>query len=264
MKKIVLLLLAVMIFSACGNAPVQPSCPAPQQMINGQCCIDANSNGVCDAAEPKPVPQEQAPVVITAPVPPPPAPLPVAAPANNSVASLQAMVHDKVKSYSFIFRDNRYKVLGYVVRVDLGKFFRPDGVHPVNVVYLNLKTNDAEAYCEGDANIRRICDSTNNGPFNVPYTDYYEKLPVAWLDELADAHVENVQRNAQTIGSVSMDRWDVTKDTQPISLWVVSNAGVPVRVSVTDGKQITDYDYVQMSVNTVKAADMVPHPFMRT
>lgn len=262
MKLLIGLLLLVL--AACGSAVPAPSCPTGQTLIGGACCADANGNGQCDGAEPKPAvtpptPPEvkPAPPVAVTPVPKEEVP---AEPVQGSMAELQAKVQQNVKSYSYSYRDITYKVLGDTVRVDLGKFIRPDGTNAANTIYLNAKTNTAEAYCEGGPTTTRMCDRNQRGPFTVPYTTYAEKLPLAWIEDFADARVVKVTADAQTIGSIPTDRWDIVDDGQQISLWVLAKYGVPVRIVTPQGET----NFVAMSVNTVKPEDVVPHPDVRT
>ena len=172
------LAILLLFIAACGSA-----CPQGQFFINGACCSDANANGQCDADEQRaPVldvaPEErEPPTVVAAPEPTPepakPEPVVVEAPAADSVAMLRQRITENVKSYSFTYRDVTYKVLGDTVRVQLGRFFRQDGTNAANTVYLNTKAKTAEAYCEGGSTERRVCDSTQRGPFPVEYQKYY-------------------------------------------------------------------------------------------
>lgn len=265
--KIIWLAVLLLFIAACGSA-----CPQGQIFVDGACCIDANANGQCDANEQRaPVldvePEERAPpTIVTAPEPTPvpkPESVAVESPAEGSVPMLRQRIADNIKGYSFTYRDVSYKVLGDIVRVQLGKFFRPDGTNAANTIYLNTKTRTAEAYCEGGSTERRVCDANKRGPFPVEYQKYYEKLPVAWIDELSNARVVKVTVDTQMIGSTETDRWDVVDGNREISLWVIAKYGVPVRVTITDGTTVTEHNYVGMFVNTVRAGDMVPHPFER-
>ncbi|HLC66004.1 MAG TPA: hypothetical protein VJK52_00005, partial [Candidatus Nanoarchaeia archaeon] len=252
-----ILLLALLTFIlACGNAASPTlTCPEGQELIGGVCCVDANNNGQCDSTEPRPAPSP--PVQVT-PTPPPAAPQPTPQPPADTEMSTQQLLDQiqQVKSYSYSFRDYTYKVMGESVRIDLGKFIRPDGTSAANIVYLNTKTRTAEAYCEGGPTTRRVCEREERGPFTVPYATYAEKLPLTWIEEFADARVVKITRDAQSIGSISTDRWDLRDNGEEISVWVLAKYGVPVRIITPDG----EINYVAMSVNTVHPEDMVPHP----
>lgn len=161
----------------------------------------------------------------------------------------------KVKSYSFSYAelsDNRitrkYFVLGDLVRVELyTESIRAPG--SFDVVYLDLQTKKAAAYCELGNKV--ICPDNTKKLASPDFDEYYFELPQELM-----ARIDNGQKTGSVTyeGNVA-EIFTTDIDSQTLRITAHKFYGIPMVIEDEEG---LGYGFRDFSFNSVKESQVKP------
>lgn len=281
------LLVVLLIFlAACMPLEEQVICTSPYTEYDGACCIDMNENGVCDDQEEldgfekveekvieqvkeEPIKEEVKEEVKEEPPVEEVKEEPKRELPKTKLEELMATYAQKVISYTYTFKGDKWIVRGDQTRIKLGDVVRLNSIDLggqhysifyVDNVYLDSPNRKAVGYCEGThSQYGRQCVSLEirDIPVDLNYADYQDKKPVDWLfdyylEELA--RIETAQYYVK--GRLStIIVWE--QEGKEIKMFFDEKIGLPLRVEVKQGTATEIYDYAYLTSNIVREVDVI-------
>lgn len=174
---------------------------------------------------------------------------------DKKVAELLQKHVGRVHSMKYMYQDQTIKpeewetwVKDDRMHVKLREMDNIEGDTYVDHVYLDLVSEDAEAYCE--RNVYRCADP--NTPVDVNFKKYYRKTPIDWINSIDYAVKETEEQMQQrTVWKLVSEEGDKTT-----TMWVDDYYGIPLIVEVERGGDVNRYVYEDMSYNSVDDSDL--------
>lgn len=276
------LVLFLILLAACRPAVVAPQpnitvteCNPPYyEYTPSDCCLDQDTNGVCDRDE-KPA---EGPIVINKTKVIEPGPVLE----RTIMADLIAKFRQNVTSYSFTRGTDKYFVMNEFVHVKLGNFkelpFKTNDVRTyITDIFVDRRAQKAIGYCDprteeeivGEFNADRSkCIKLINIPIALPYAEYNPYLPEDWLQRFSHALPARVEATDQYIKqptgwfAVNPVLHYVSGDV-PVVIRVDKRTALPVQVEVGAGPALTRTEYDWLIVNSVQKHEVEYQPFLQ-
>ncbi len=239
MKKMLLVIIAILLLAACAKAPPAIQPPAPQvQPAQPEVRVTEEVKET-PKVEPTKALEQQAEQL------------------SPELKELLNKHEGNVKSYQYKFTqppDNVpvdfYWVKGDKIKIELQPKNTYDAANYFSVVYLDDKTKDAVAYCED----RSRCRDILNKKFDVAYNDYRKTTALEWLNDVNKATAKILQ--TEQVYDLTTSRVQYTKDGSTVDMWIDETYGIPVKVRISAGDQKKLYEYRDLVANTVTDEDL--------
>lgn len=270
--------LLIVFLVGCGTNPgptgevVASTCTPPQyEYTPGDCCLDAQADGVCDRDQ-------------TASTPVPTAAPAVLDPKMRVIPDAIAKFNQNVSSYSFKVKKDDYFIRGPLIHVRYGTFddsrvYLYNGTIRTFItdLYVDRETKELVAYCDprteeeivGEYQADRSkCIKVIDLPFTLDYHKYNPQLPEDILQDYAHREPSLVEDTEQFIKEPS--GWKAVQpivhygdDVNEVILRLDAKTGLPLRIETRKAELTTTVSYEFFVHNRVKPAETVYKPFAR-
>ncbi len=248
------------------NATISDCNPPYYEYEKGDCCLDKDTNKVCDR-------DEQTAAPITGAI--------TAEPETSEMSKVIAKFRQNVDSYTYKIGDTEYLARGKLVHVKLDKFkelpLKINNTIRVHItdIFIDRETTKATGYCDlrseeeivGELNADRSkCIKINDMPFTLAYDEYNPFLPEDWLSRFANAKPILVEDTDQYVKQES--GWKAVnpvlhfqEGNTEFILRIDSKYGIPLRVEQRIDDKTTAQEYNQVIYDTIKPAELIYQPF---
>ena len=243
MKRILILL--VILFVAC-----QPTCNPPYILNGNACCLDENSNRICDSDEPvqevefTELIEEQ----IEAPI--------VVEPVKESlpIDIMLKKSEERLKSYTFItpyakFDGANFYVKGDMVRVDLHDALTLVPGEYVDLLVFNKSDKSVKGYCR---RLEHVCKDSLAREFNLEWDDLWDPLPTDLIKKFAGDKAESFKEEGEIVDDRLVTVFVFKGPLKTTTFWVDAHYGVPLRIREQSGKNDRVFSFESMAFNNVK------------
>jgi len=240
-----LLILIIVLLVAC-----QPTCNPPY-IVNGDgCCLDENSNSICDDDEPEPdvefteLVKEQ--IEETEIIEKVKESLPV------DVTLKKA--EDRVKSYSFITPYSKYDgatfyVKGDMVRVDLHDALTLNPGDYIDLLVFNRADESVKGYCR---RLEHVCRDSLAREFNLKWADHWDPLPLDKLKKFAGDEAESYKEEGEIVDDRLASMFVFKAGEKTTTIWVDAHYGIPLRIREQEGRNDRVDSFDSMAFNNIK------------
>ena len=283
------LLFLILAIAIAGCTTQEIVCNSPYITTGKVCCLDANSNGICDKEEnsteiaveekvkiteqktpqvPLATPEsEREQVEVTTPEQIPVVEETISETEYSSkLGKLMSAFAQNVTSYQFRVNKDKYFVRGDRVKIifdDVQSKYRitingknfPQFYY--DTVYLNLDKREAVGFCEGfDENTNKRCEGLNikDIPLDLDYNSYNIKLPEDWLMEFLDRTYDKVEENKYYIAG-HQATLVAFRGTPPIDMYFAERSGLPIRI-IQRYSPAKVTDFLDLATNIVRDEDV--------
>lgn len=254
-KSSIFLVLILIVLASCSQKII---CNKPYILVGNACCLDTNSNDICDSDESKTnTTQEQKKEIKETEQTPQLeeiATKPEQKEMNASIKELLTKAKTKVKSFSYTYFGPPNEAYGIdftyksnILKAKYSSIQTDDRHNPYDTVYLYLDSKNAVAYCENIGS----CDNPDL-EIKVSYDDHYRTMPFEILDSITFA-VEKGTEQIDNRAALILEFEDKNKGKGIISVdmfW-----GMPLVVEYTEPKSY-EIEYRSMAVNSVMDSDI--------
>lgn len=242
-----LLILIILLLVACG-----PVCNPPYILNGKDCCLDENSNQICDDDEPQPtldfteLAEEQVEEPIEEPVEEVKELLPI--------DKVLQKVEDRVTSYTFITPYARYDgatfyIKGDLTRIDLHDAFTIKPGEYMDLIVFNRTAKTAKGYCR---RMEHVCRDSISRVFDLDFKEYWEPSPIDLLKKFKGDKAEMVKEEGEIVDDRLATMFVFKEQTQTTTVWVDAHYGVPLRIREVQGKNDRVNSFENMAFNTIK------------
>ncbi len=244
-----LLLALVFVLLACQAKPV---CNASYSLVGNECCLDENSNQVCDLDEELPainfneMVQEQ---ITTEEL-------------NKSESNLNdlpinkviKMAEDRVQSYAYTTPYTKldgasYYVKGDLVRADLSDVFSTRPGDYVDTLLFNRSSKTVKGFCK---RLEHACRDSTSKTYDLDYKTLWDDTPFDRLLKFKNKEAEMVKWEGEIVEDRVATLLVFKEPAQTTSLWVDAHFGLPLKIRVAERGVERVYVFDHLSVNTVK------------
>ncbi len=245
LKKLIILasVLAILLLVGCVPPEVVVPCNAPYVQIGDRCCMDLNTNGICDSDEGPFKPGE---------VP------------GTVLMKQYEMALVALGGYSYKYKEDTFKVSGTNVKKELVRQTKTPSEAPVgpkktmmpwiDVIYFDTTTKNAAAFCEGlDDRGERICSGFGLWDIAIPvdYDKHYQKTPTDWLMEFIDIEPTEVKADYRyEVSGLEVTGLLFVEEGKITILDIDPNTGVIWRVTVDEDGYVEEYQYADVQTGT--------------
>ncbi|MEM2932886.1 MAG: hypothetical protein QW622_01600 [Candidatus Pacearchaeota archaeon] len=159
-----------------------------------------------------------------------------------------------VKSMQYIYvssvlvDNDKYKVKGNKIKVELMHMYRFNKTDYYDVVYLDTNEKKAKAYCELD----RDCYAIKDREYEVGFAYYYRNTPLDWIEKLKNAK-DFVKLNTELIENKQSVHYSFTLENKSGEVWIWEYWGLPLKI-ILNGKS---YAFIGLAVNSLQDSDVV-------
>ena len=245
-RGLILSVLFVLLLSACGKEDTF-ICNKPYIQVGNECCLDQNTNKICDIDE-----QPQEPKTTEEPQPE----ANVEIQGDQTVDDLLNQIHARVKSISYstvtkTIGQARVFIKGEKIKIKPSKTASING-NEVNIIYLDDVTKIAIGICKSDVIVCRDKEEV--------ILDYYqvrEKDPVEWIEDFRGQTPEQIIESAEMVDGRSTDLYVFRQGrNMRTKLYLDNDFKIPVRVVELRGTAPINHFFTDLSINTVSQADV--------
>lgn len=254
MKKLIFgLLVLILVLASCKapepiivEKPVEVICPDQYMRIGTTCCLDANSNKICDSDEKIEIPVEPE--------------TPLKPDTETSDVLLSEQIYQKalkatslgygfsVLEEKFFVRDNKMKIL-FGDYVSLGYDYDKARLNIVDTAYLNLDTKYTFGICSGrffkSSVMDKTCSVIKDIRYPLYFGDYYYKTPMDWLQQYRGKMHMYFREYDKEIRGYYTDVMMFDDGATTTSIWVDHKTGVPIRINVERVRDHWTAEYVE-------------------
>ncbi len=258
--------------------PTVQCTPPYYEYTPGDCCLDKDTNRICDRDEPQYI---RGPIVINKTKDVLVAPKPVV------MSDVLIKFRQNVTGYSFYHGKAQYFVKDKLVHVMLDpikelSFMTNKTIRThITDIYVDREEHKATGYCDprteekilgtGFKVDRSVCMKLINVPIALPYEDYNPVLPEDWLEKFKDMTPTRVETTDQYIKEPT--GWKLVNPvlyfvdaTSAVILRLESRTGLPVKVETSDANDPSTTNvetYTWLVPNDVKSEEVTHQPFAR-
>jgi hypothetical protein len=254
------------------NTTINATCNLPyREYTPGDCCLDANADGVCDreqtqltgAAVVEVPPVEQQPVK--------------QAPSQTAINDAIIKFRKKVSNYSYLQDDTLYLVSDKLVRIKPGSIIHVkirvnDILASITDIYIDRAKQQAIGYCDPRTEPelksfadRSACVKLINTPIPLPYAEYNPVLPEDWLLRFEHSIPVRVETAEQYVKQLTGWRLvtpviTVLDGQNNVILYIDAKTGLPVKIETPHDNTKNVTEYARLLSNGVKADEIVYQP----
>ncbi|MBN1645327.1 hypothetical protein JW851_04830 [Candidatus Woesearchaeota archaeon] len=252
MKKLIILASALAILLLVGCVPQEPSvvCNLPYTQVGNKCCMDLNSNGICDSDEQPFKPGEVSGTVLM----------------KQYINTLNSM-----EGYSYKYKEDTYKVHGTTVKKELARQTKVPSEVPVgpkktvmpwvDVIYFDTVSKIAAGYCEGlDETGERMCSGFGLWDIEIPvdYDKHYKKTPTEWLMEFSGKEPSEIKPDYRyEVSGLEVTGLIFVEPEKTTILDIDPRTGIVWRATVDENGYVEEYQYADVKTGT----GVVAHEF---
>jgi len=248
--KYILFVLLLVVLAGCTQ---KITCTKPYILVGSTCCLDTNSNGICDSDESQ---KSVTPTQKTAQAPETNTTTQVQEQKtmNATIKELLTRAKIKVKSLSYTYFGPPNQALGldftYIsnsIKVRYASTQWDDRKNPYDTVYLNSYSKSAVGYCENMG-----CNNKDL-KITLSYDDHYRIMPLEILDTITFAEQTGTER-IDNRDAIILNFEDAQKRTGTMS--VDSFWGLPLQIEYLTPTHFK-IEYRDIAVNSVTDSDVM-------
>ena len=243
-KTVVLAILCIFILTACSEE-TKFVCNDPYIQVGAECCLDQDSNNICDKDEEEP----EEVIVIEEPE---------LEEDDNIITGLLEEANARIKSISYYTRlekagQVRFSIKGNKIRIQPTKPLNIDG-NIIDVIFMNDLGKNATGMC-----ILTVSACRNQDPIALNYFDYRERTPLEWLEFLEEFEPEEIIKNAEIVDSQVTDMYTFRLGrNKRTKLYIDSEFKIPLKVVELREPFPVTHLFKDLSINTVSEKDLNP------
>lgn len=242
MKKTILILGIIIIIVLVSCIPEQVVleqeteivCDSPYMRFGQSCCLDKNSNKICDFDEIEEPVREESPVEVF--------------PEKNETVPVMEKIYQTAlqkiqKGYSYTFDNKKYIVRGEKIKIELPEYLKLEFNNELNIVnvidtvYINKDSMITQGYCENtkyNTGYEISCRKLKDFPFALKFSDFYVKTPMDWLEEYRKKEPFFVKELSTPVNQAPATSIVFDEDDVFTTMWVNYYTALPLRVEVRE------------------------------